>query len=142
MRSNRLFVGPIEQNVTLVHLSHVALNSRMIEQARDFESPAALANHLLAVDLDPEAYAQYHAWRKRPLRELNPRLAHRLLAATHSPHLNPRLAHRLFLDVKLPPLRPVRILSMMAKRCAAKRLRLHEIAISFKRSSSHTYGDS
>ena len=81
MRSGRLFVGPIEQNATLVHLScnTLSCNSRMIEQARDFESPAALANHLLAVDLDPEAYGQYHAWRKRPLRELNPRLAHRLL---------------------------------------------------------------
>lgn len=39
---------------------------------RDFASPAALGRHLLALDADDAAYQRLHAWRTRPLQDLNP----------------------------------------------------------------------
>jgi hypothetical protein len=40
---------------------------------RDFDSVAALAAHLLRLDDDDDAYMRLHAWRQRPLSQLNPR---------------------------------------------------------------------
>lgn len=39
---------------------------------RDYPSAAALAAHLKYLDANDTAYAAYHAWRTRPLEELNP----------------------------------------------------------------------
>lgn len=35
----------------------------------DFESPEALATHLIAVSNDPERYMALHAWRTRPIEQ-------------------------------------------------------------------------
>lgn len=57
---------------TKSHAEYAPAEDALIE-ARRFASPSALASHLLAVDADDAMYMRYHAWRTRPLKELNQR---------------------------------------------------------------------
>lgn len=53
--------------------SHVAYapSKDAIIDVRDYPTAADLAKHLVRIDNDEALYASYHAWRRRPLRELS-----------------------------------------------------------------------
>lgn len=74
--SEKMFIPLAYGSVPIIYGSKMhhkfAPSSDSYIDVRDYPSAAALAAHLVYLDSNHTAYAAYHAWRTRPLEELNP----------------------------------------------------------------------